>query len=603
MRMGRVYGCVLLTAVMVASLGCADDIRDRERRPVEDSDAGLLDTESLGDSETSSRSDCDGVWIDEVCFTDESLVLVDSDGDGIPDIYDNCPFIYNPDQLDSDMDGVGDACDNCPYIANLDQLDSNGDGVGDACSGLNDPLGDVDADGVPNYLDNCPTVYNPDQADSSGDGVGDACSPVPVGRICEVQASPLLSLGPAIHISLDRSSSMSRNQHDPVYGTSTRWDFARAGLDAIADLYASLIRLSLSVFPPVSSNDWGAELIVEMGLHEAERFKSVYAGVDSGYFTALEPVLVDIYEQRDRNGLTRWHSDPDDPYDHLREKVVIVISDGDKVCATCSGANQLIEAERAAARLCAAGLPVYWIGLPGASRDNLERLAVAGCSDNPHEPFHYFWATNAEEVRAAIELITRTYVPCRYVLEAEPPDPNKIWIELVDTSDPENPLHTSIGRDADDGFTYDSGTGAIELSPQACAILRGAVSTTSELRVTLGCLTDCELEPEVCRRPGEVCEDDADVACDPNLQCIPEREVCDRRDNDCDGVVDNGCPDCVASGGSCKMDSECCLGVCRSNGTCGQPCRPFGSWCRNHSDCCSGICEDKGGSGGLCSRW
>jgi hypothetical protein len=35
----------------------------------------------------------------------------DTDGDGVPDHVDNCPFVFNPDQKDSDFDGVGDACD------------------------------------------------------------------------------------------------------------------------------------------------------------------------------------------------------------------------------------------------------------------------------------------------------------------------------------------------------------------------------------------------------------------------------------------------------------------------------------------------------------
>ena len=37
--------------------------------------------------------------------------LVDSDGDAIIDLTDNCPESYNPGQEDSDTNGVGDACD------------------------------------------------------------------------------------------------------------------------------------------------------------------------------------------------------------------------------------------------------------------------------------------------------------------------------------------------------------------------------------------------------------------------------------------------------------------------------------------------------------
>lgn len=107
---------------------------------------------------------------------------IDSDGDGIPDDIDNCPYRPNPDQEDADLDGVGDACagdrdsdsipdnfDNCPTVPNTDQSDVDGDGIGDAC----DP--DIDGDGIPNFQDNCPYTFNPDQTDSNGDGIGDAC--------------------------------------------------------------------------------------------------------------------------------------------------------------------------------------------------------------------------------------------------------------------------------------------------------------------------------------------------------------------------------------------------------------------------------------------
>lgn len=58
------------------------------------------------------------------CTTTHRLspVQIDSDNDGVGDICDNCPDVFNPDQLDSDNDGIGDVCDHC--------TDADGDGYG-----------------------------------------------------------------------------------------------------------------------------------------------------------------------------------------------------------------------------------------------------------------------------------------------------------------------------------------------------------------------------------------------------------------------------------------------------------------------------------------
>ncbi|HIA01990.1 MAG TPA: hypothetical protein EYN66_08780 [Myxococcales bacterium] len=142
----------------------------------------------------------------------------DDDGDGWPDVNDNCPLVSNADQKDTDSNGVGDLCstdqdgdgvpddqDNCVSKSNAGQSDVDDDGVGDVCDSDSDndgvdnaadncPLtvntdqkntdgdakgdacdGDSDNDGVPNVLDNCLLIYNPKQADQDGDKAGDLC--------------------------------------------------------------------------------------------------------------------------------------------------------------------------------------------------------------------------------------------------------------------------------------------------------------------------------------------------------------------------------------------------------------------------------------------
>jgi len=115
----------------------------------------------------------------------------DTDRDGVPDIEDNCPALFNPSQGDNDGDGIGNVCanlytddvdsdgiedwyDNCPNTFNPDQADADGDGVGDLCVDELE-LFDSDGDGIEDWYDNCPYAFNPDQADDDLDGFGDLC--------------------------------------------------------------------------------------------------------------------------------------------------------------------------------------------------------------------------------------------------------------------------------------------------------------------------------------------------------------------------------------------------------------------------------------------
>jgi photosystem II stability/assembly factor-like uncharacterized protein len=100
--------------------------------------------------------------------------VTDTDGDGVPNLCDNCPAVANPDQADIDNDGIGDVCDTC--------IDPDGDGFGSPGYPLTTCA-----------IDNCPTVYNPDQADSDLNGIGDACEYTSIA-IFDTVSTPCVSL-------------------------------------------------------------------------------------------------------------------------------------------------------------------------------------------------------------------------------------------------------------------------------------------------------------------------------------------------------------------------------------------------------------------------
>lgn len=54
-------------------------------------------------------------------------------GDDHHSEFENILTAHAPNTIDSDGDGVVDLCDNCPYRFNPDQADSDGNGVGDVC--------------------------------------------------------------------------------------------------------------------------------------------------------------------------------------------------------------------------------------------------------------------------------------------------------------------------------------------------------------------------------------------------------------------------------------------------------------------------------------
>ena len=99
---------------------------------------------------------------------------VDPQGFEAPDSSYAALFLWNNVEptLDSDGDGVQDVVDNCPGLSNANQTDQDGDLVGDPCDG------DRDGDGVDNEFDAFPDDET-EWLDSDGDGVGDNADAFP----------------------------------------------------------------------------------------------------------------------------------------------------------------------------------------------------------------------------------------------------------------------------------------------------------------------------------------------------------------------------------------------------------------------------------------
>lgn len=165
------------------------------------------------------------------CRQKITVELPDSDGDRIPDCNDLCPTVtaLSPTGcpgicLDPEADGVCSATDNCPRVFNPEQLDADGDGFGDACDECPDDAGknlpgicgcgvadtDTDGDGIANCTDQCPGTAagvlvdaagcpvepEPPQPlpDADGDGVSDdadACPDTPAGEAVDEVGCPL----------------------------------------------------------------------------------------------------------------------------------------------------------------------------------------------------------------------------------------------------------------------------------------------------------------------------------------------------------------------------------------------------------------------------
>jgi hypothetical protein len=100
--------------------------------------------------------------------------LPDADGDGVPDIADNCPNDPNPNQEDQDLDLIGDVCDPFPDDSDNDQAQCEAD-LAQCLAGL---VPDQDGDGEADATDACPDTPEGAAVDQAGCSLAQFCAAI-----------------------------------------------------------------------------------------------------------------------------------------------------------------------------------------------------------------------------------------------------------------------------------------------------------------------------------------------------------------------------------------------------------------------------------------
>ena len=380
----------------------------------------------------------------------------DSSGDGVPNILDNCPDVYNPDQTDTSGDGVGDACDNCPDVFNPDQAA--------------DPNNPVDERGII---------------------MGNACSPVPGGEICASTEITFEPLAPNVFITVDESNSMGNNDGTGI----SRLERARAGLNELAELTADSVRYGLGGFSGNCQGD-GVVIYLDTDQYTVSEFQD---GIDELRLRGGTPMHAPLRDIRINNRL----DNPDDPFDDRRVKVAVLIGDGAPNRCDCMGFSNCRDAViDEIEQLYDMGIRTFIVGF-AFSTDVFNSFAEAGGTDAPG-PDRYYLADDGETLALALADIAAQLVECRYVLEDPPEDVDLLWISINGEFLPR------------EDYSYDAENQELTLSAGACDQLREITEEEVGLEIVVGC--PCEGDACQCIRAGGPCEADSD--CCHGLPCV-----------------------------------------------------------------------------------
>ncbi|MFO0683463.1 MAG: MopE-related protein [Sandaracinus sp.] len=261
--------------------------------------------------------------------------------------------------------------------------------------------------------------------------------------------------------------------------------------------------------------------------------------------------------------------------DTCRPVALIFLTDGEETCTPGNSTDPtraaIDELWNATINGATRHIPSYWIGfgIPQGNAD-LESYASHGHTDNPDPTYAGFYAVDETSLALAFSQIIA----------------DSILFESCNGRDDD--CDTRV----DEGFTlYCNNGGPRNLCMPPTETQCDMMDNNCDGRIDEGLRNACGTCGPA---PLEIC-DFVDNDCDTGIDegnvcngCVPSVEICNNRDDDCNGVIDNITQPCGMNVGICTTGTQTCTGG--TWGTCSGT-NPRTETCNNLDDDCDGVID------------